>query len=40
MKLELRRIGVPFYDPILIIEKTEGRMAEDKFWIKKLNDKV
>jgi putative transcriptional regulator len=34
MKLELRRIGVPFYDPILIIEKTEGRMAEDSFWIK------
>ena len=34
LKLELERIGVPFYDPILIIEKTEGRMAEDRFWIR------
>ena len=34
MKLELDRLGIPFYDPILIIEKTSGRMAEDKFWIK------
>ncbi len=34
MKLELDRLGIPFYDPILIIEKTEGRMAEDEFWIK------
>lgn len=34
MKLELKRLGIPFYDPIMIIEKTEGRMAEDHFWIK------
>ena len=34
IKLELKRLGIPFYDPILIIEKTEGRMAEDKFWIR------
>ncbi len=34
IKLELKRLGVPFYDPILIIEKTEGRMADDKFWIR------
>ena len=34
MKLELKRLDIPFYDPILIIEKTEGRMAEDHFWIK------
>jgi len=33
MKIELKKIGVPFYDPILIIEKTEGRMADDRFWI-------
>lgn len=33
MKLELKRLGIPFYDPILIIEKTQGRMAEDNFWI-------
>ena len=29
IKLELKRLGIPFYDPILIIEKTEGRMAKD-----------
>ena len=23
-----------FYDPFMIIEKTEGRMAEDDFWIR------
>lgn len=34
MKLELKRLGIPFYDPILIIEKTEGRMAEDSFWLR------
>ena len=34
LKLELNRLGIPFYDPVLIIEKTEGRMAEDHFWIK------
>ena len=34
MKLELRELGLPFYDPFLIIEKTEGRMAEDDFWIR------
>lgn len=34
MKLVLEDIGLPFYDPFMIIEKTEGRMAEDDFWIK------
>lgn len=34
IKLELKSLGIPFYDPMLIIEKTEGRMAEDKFWIR------
>ena len=34
MKIELRELGIPFYDPLLIIEKTEGRMAEDDFWIR------
>lgn len=33
MKLELEKLGIPFYDPILIIEKTQGRMEEDDFWI-------
>ncbi len=30
----LRDIDVPNYDPLQIIEKTEGRMAEDNQWIK------
>ena len=34
MKLILEDLDLPFYDPILIIEKTKGRMAEDRFWIK------
>ena len=34
MKLVLREIDLPFYDPFMIIEKTRGRMAEDDFWIK------
>lgn len=33
MKLQLDALGIPFYDPIMIIEKTKGRMAEDDFWI-------
>jgi len=34
MKLVLRDLDLPFYDPLMIIEKTEGRMAEDHFWIR------
>lgn len=34
MKLALRELDLPFYDPLLIIEKTNGRMVEDDFWIK------
>lgn len=34
MKLVLKDLNLPFYDPFMIIEKTEGRMAEDHFWIK------
>ncbi len=33
IKIELEALGIPFYDPMLIIEKTQGRMAEDDFWI-------
>ena len=29
----LREIGVPFYDPLLIIEKTKGYMEGDYQWI-------
>ena len=34
VKIELKKLDIPFYDPILIIEKTQGRMAEDDFWIR------
>lgn len=34
MKLMLRELDIPFYDPYLIIQKTQGRIAEDDFWIK------
>ena len=34
MKLILRDLDLPFYDPFMIIQKTEGRMAEDHFWIR------
>lgn len=34
MKLVLRDLELPFYEPFMIIEKTEGRMAEDNFWIR------
>ncbi|MBR6147574.1 MAG: transcriptional regulator [Lachnospiraceae bacterium] len=34
IKLELKRLDIPFYDPMMIIEKTGGRMADDDFWIK------
>lgn len=33
MKLILKELDLPFYDPIMIIEKTAGKMAEDNFWI-------
>ena len=34
MKLQLNELGIPFYDPLLIIEKTNGRMADDHFWLR------
>ena len=33
MKIMLKELNLPFYDPFLIIQKTEGKMAEDRFWI-------
>ena len=33
MKLVLKELDLPFYDPLMIIEKTKGRMAEDDFWV-------
>jgi putative transcriptional regulator len=34
MKIRLKELNLPFYDPLMIIEKTNGRVAEDNFWIK------
>ena len=34
IKIVLNDLNLPFYDPFMIIEKTEGRMEEDQFWIK------
>ena len=33
MKLMLKELNIPFYEPLMIIEKTQGRMAEDDFWL-------
>lgn len=33
LKWHLESIGVNSYNPLLIITKTQGRMAEDHFWI-------
>ena len=33
MKLMLREYNIPFYDPMLIVRKTQGRTEEDDFWI-------
>lgn len=34
MELHLQELGLPFYDPLMIIMKTEGRKAEDAFWLR------
>lgn len=34
LRLVLEDIGVDSYDPMAIIEKTQGRMAEDAQWLK------
>lgn len=33
LKIELEKLGIPYYDPLLIIEKTKGRMADDNLYI-------
>ena len=30
----LRHMGIDSYDPLQIVEKTKGRMAEDELWLK------
>lgn len=38
MKWILEDLGLQFYDPLLIIRKTDGRMAEDDLWIEIIED--
>jgi len=38
IKLVLRELDLPFYDPMLIIEKTQGKMVDDEFWIEVENE--
>lgn len=33
IKIELKKNGLKCYDPLLIIEKTKGRMSDDDFYI-------
>ncbi|MBR0419806.1 MAG: helix-turn-helix domain-containing protein [Erysipelotrichaceae bacterium] len=33
LKIELERLGIDSYDPLAIIRKTQGRMADDDFYI-------
>jgi len=34
----LEEMDVPYYDPILIIRKTQGRITDDAHWIKIVED--
>lgn len=34
----LEDMGLNFYDPLLIIEKTQGRMSDDYLWIKTIGE--
>lgn len=38
MKWILQDLGLQFYDPLAIIRKTNGRMAEDDLWIEIVED--
>lgn len=33
LKIELEKLDIPYYDPLLIIEKTKGRMADDDLYV-------
>ncbi len=33
VKLALKEMKVPYYDPLLIVKKTKGVMAGDHYWI-------
>ena len=40
LKEELKNLGVDSYDPVLIIEKTKGRLSDDQQWLEKLDGKL
>ena len=33
IKIELDRLGLPFYDPLMIVEKTKGKLFDDDYYI-------
>ena len=33
LPLALKSLGVPYYDPLLIVRKTKGYIAGDSYWI-------
>lgn len=39
LKLVLKDVGVDSYDPLQIIRKTQGRMADDTQWIEFVEEK-
>lgn len=34
LKVYLRELDIPFYEPLMIIERTLGKVVEDDFWIR------
>lgn len=40
LKWVLSDVGISFYDPLMIIEKTKGKMAEDQQWIEVIHRKA
>jgi len=38
MKLILKDLDIPYYDPLLLVKKTGGYMAEDDLWIEVINE--
>lgn len=38
MKVILDDLGIPEYDPLTIVKRTQGRMAEDYQWLEVIED--
>lgn len=39
IKWILKEMNLPFYEPLLLIEKTQGRMADDEQWLQIVHNK-